>query len=268
MTTQLGTPGRAVDHFGDVARSMVDAGVEALQAALGSAVSASPPRVDTQLDTRALAGAAVARSMLTGAGVSGGLVTVAPGGGLAVDAENAVDPAALIDVLAGGAATALSRVSGVSLQPAPGEALPAEPGVAGLGEHVVMFTLDLGAGAAAVTWIIESSLAALIAGNRAESAPAGVSPAALPELGHGVPSGRQRDLHLLADVPMNVTVELGRAVMQVRDLLSLESGSIVELDRTAGAAVDVLVNGTLVAKGEVVVVDDKLGVRVTEIVER
>ena len=67
---------------------------------------------------------------------------------------------------------------------------------------------------------------------------------------------------------MNVTVELGRAVMQVRDLLSLRQGSIIELDRAAGAAVDVLVNGTLVARGEVVVIDDELGVRVTELVER
>ena len=73
---------------------------------------------------------------------------------------------------------------------------------------------------------------------------------------------------LLSDVQMNVTVELVRAVMAVRDLLSLQPGSIVELDRAAGAAVDVLVNGTLVARGEVVVIDDELGVRVTELIER
>ena len=102
----------------------------------------------------------------------------------------------------------------------------------------------------------------------AAASPSSVAPADLPELGASALPGAQQDLHLLADVQMNVTVELGRAVMQVRDLLSLREGSIIELDRAAGAAVDVLVNGTLVARGEVVVIDDELGVRVTELVER
>ena len=56
--------------------------------------------------------------------------------------------------------------------------------------------------------------------------------------------------------------------MKVRDLLGLQEGAVVDLDRTAGAAVDVVVNGTLVARGDVVVVDDELGVRITEVIER
>jgi flagellar motor switch protein FliN/FliY len=75
-------------------------------------------------------------------------------------------------------------------------------------------------------------------------------------------------LELLADVEMGVTAELGRTRMTVRNLLALAPGSVVELDRVAGSAVDLLVNGTLIARGEVVVIDDEFGVRVTEIVGR
>ena len=77
-----------------------------------------------------------------------------------------------------------------------------------------------------------------------------------------------RDIAVLGDVRLDVTVELGRISMKVRDLLALQEGAVVDLDRTAGAAVDVVVNGTLVARGDVVVVDDELGVRITEVIER
>lgn len=92
-----------------------------------------------------------------------------------------------------------------------------------------------------------------------------VSPVAYPDLGPGVTAARGGDLDLLADVELQVAVELGRVRLRVRDLLQLAEGSVVELDRSAGAPVDVLVNGSLVARGEVVVVDDELGVRVTEL---
>lgn len=67
---------------------------------------------------------------------------------------------------------------------------------------------------------------------------------------------------------MAVTVELGHTRMMVRDLLGLRVGSIIELDRQVGSNVDILVNGTLLAKGEVVVVDDEMGVRITDIARR
>lgn len=76
------------------------------------------------------------------------------------------------------------------------------------------------------------------------------------------------DLDLLADVDLAVTVELGRVRLSVRDLLRLTDGSVVELDRVVGAPVDVLVNGRLVARGDVVVIDDELGVRITELLRR
>lgn len=75
-----------------------------------------------------------------------------------------------------------------------------------------------------------------------------------------------RPLDLLHDVELAVTAELGRTRMSVRDLLSLAPGSVVELDRAAGAPIDVLVNGTLIARGEVVVIDEEFGIRITEII--
>lgn len=97
---------------------------------------------------------------------------------------------------------------------------------------------------------------------------AGVAPAAFGDLGPGSAPGIPADLELIADITMSVTAELGRVKLPVRDLLSLREGSLLELDRLAGGPVDVLVNGSLVARGDVVVVDDELGVRITEIVKR
>jgi flagellar motor switch protein FliN len=86
-------------------------------------------------------------------------------------------------------------------------------------------------------------------------------------LGDGVEGvGSPRPLHLLNDVEMDVVAELGRQQMKVRDLVSLRIGSVIELDRTAGSPVDVMVNGSLLAHGEVVVIDDEFGIRVSEIV--
>jgi flagellar motor switch protein FliN/FliY len=73
-------------------------------------------------------------------------------------------------------------------------------------------------------------------------------------------------LEFVADVPLRVTVEIGSARLLVRDVLRLEQGSIVELDRMAGEPADVLVNGRLVARGELTVVDDRLAVTLTEVV--
>jgi len=76
-----------------------------------------------------------------------------------------------------------------------------------------------------------------------------------------------RGLELLHGVDMEVTVELGRTRMTVRDLLALAPGAVLELDRAAGSPADLLVNGRLIARGEVVVVDEDFGLRVTEIVD-
>lgn len=74
------------------------------------------------------------------------------------------------------------------------------------------------------------------------------------------------NLDVLHDVEMGVTVELGRTRMPLRDILGVVPGSVIELDRPASAPVDVLVNGTLIARGEVVVIDEEFGIRITEVV--
>jgi flagellar motor switch protein FliN/FliY len=75
-----------------------------------------------------------------------------------------------------------------------------------------------------------------------------------------------RRLDMLLDVPLEVNVELGRTRMTIQDLLQLGPGSVIELDKVAGEALDILVNGRLVARGEAVVVNDKFGIRITDIV--
>ncbi|WP_175476812.1 flagellar motor switch phosphatase FliY [Virgibacillus subterraneus] len=78
----------------------------------------------------------------------------------------------------------------------------------------------------------------------------------------------QRNLDMLLDIPLKVTVELGRTKRTIKDILELSAGSIIELDKLAGEPVDILVNEKLIAKGEVVVIDENFGVRVTDISSR
>jgi len=86
--------------------------------------------------------------------------------------------------------------------------------------------------------------------------------------GAGYPQGDETNLNLLLDIPLKVTVELGRTQKQIKDILELSQGSIIELDKLAGEPVDILVNNKLIAKGEVVVIDENFGVRVTDIVSQ
>lgn len=77
-----------------------------------------------------------------------------------------------------------------------------------------------------------------------------------------------KNLELLLSVPLKITAELGTCKMLVEDILKLGTGSVIELDRLAGGPVDLLVNDKLVARGEVIAIDEKFGVRVTELIER
>ena len=84
--------------------------------------------------------------------------------------------------------------------------------------------------------------------------------------GGGASAVAYNDIDLVMDVPVQVTVELGKAKMQIRNLLALTQGSVVELDIIAGEPLEVVVNGCLVAQGEVVIVNDRYGIRLTDIV--
>lgn len=84
----------------------------------------------------------------------------------------------------------------------------------------------------------------------------------------GAEFGSTEDVKLdaILDIPVHISMEIGRTQISIRNLLKLNQGSVVELDRLAGEPMDVLVNGTLIARGEVVVVNDKFGLRLTDII--
>jgi len=77
----------------------------------------------------------------------------------------------------------------------------------------------------------------------------------------------EMDLDVLQNIPVTLSVEVGRTGMQIRDLLKLSEGSVIELDRVAGESIDILVNNTVIARGEVVVVNERYGVRLTQVLD-
>ncbi|RJX67485.1 flagellar motor switch protein FliN [Vibrio sinensis] len=78
----------------------------------------------------------------------------------------------------------------------------------------------------------------------------------------------RRKLDTILDIPVTISMEVGRSQISIRNLLQLNQGSVVELERLAGESLDVLVNGTLIAHGEVVVVNDKFGIRLTDVISQ
>ena len=82
-----------------------------------------------------------------------------------------------------------------------------------------------------------------------------------------VAANQKENINLIMDVPLEVTVELGRTTKSIQDILEFAPGTIIELDKIAGEPIDVLVNGKYVARGEVVVIEENFGVRVTEIIK-
>lgn len=92
------------------------------------------------------------------------------------------------------------------------------------------------------------------------------APDLFPQLGAGAAPTHRDDIDLVLDIPVQLTVELGRTRIPIKHILQLAQGSVIELDALAGEPMDVLVNGFLIAQGEVVVVNDKFGIRLTDIV--
>ncbi|WP_026375593.1 flagellar motor switch protein FliN [Aestuariibacter salexigens] len=97
-----------------------------------------------------------------------------------------------------------------------------------------------------------------------------VQKAELDELSEDQPITQEekRKLDTILDIPVTISMEVGRSQISIRNLLQLNQGSVVELDRVAGEPLDVLVNGTLIAHGEVVVVNDKFGIRLTDVISQ
>ncbi|UZJ46203.1 flagellar motor switch protein FliN [Marinimicrobium sp. C6131] len=89
---------------------------------------------------------------------------------------------------------------------------------------------------------------------------------ALDELTEDEQPNTNPDLDVILDIPVSISMEVGRTSITIRNLLQLNQGSVIELDRLAGEPLDVLVNGTLIAHGEVVVVNEKFGIRMTDVI--
>jgi flagellar motor switch protein FliN/FliY len=103
---------------------------------------------------------------------------------------------------------------------------------------------------------------------RPQGPPVDVKPVEFAQLGGADFAGSQGNLDLIVDIPVRITVELGRTRKTIGEVLALGPGSVVELNKMAGEPVDVLVNGKLIARGEVVVIDESFGIRVTEVVSK
>ncbi len=137
----------------------------------------------------------------------------------------------------------------------------------------VELTLSGGGQTFPLVWMVDQETAAMILGmdaiseDEASSSPfAQVSNDQIgPGAGRAMQAYEDTGLELLLDIPLEISVELGRVRMMVKEVVELGTGSIVEIDKAAGEPVDVMVNGRLVAKGEVVVIEDNFGVRITEI---
>ncbi|MFJ5444751.1 flagellar motor switch protein FliN [Methylobacillus methanolivorans] len=119
---------------------------------------------------------------------------------------------------------------------------------------------DWGAAMAEQSQAEESDVSALL-GGKTEQAPVFTEFSAKSKLHE-----TQNDIDFILDIPVQLTVELGRTKIAIKNLLQLAQGSVVELDGLAGEPMDVLVNGCLIAQGEVVVVNDKFGIRLTDII--
>ncbi len=218
------------------------------------------PSVHPLVAGEPLAGnSAVASSFAGGAVCSvsgGGRIAILVGADL-VDALSSspvagLDLAAAIQPALDAAATSLGHRAEVGRQLSPIEI------VSELGEPFTVVTLA-GAEEVIAALLVPTSLLA-DASETASSASPVITPSAISD----VP---RRGIELLHGVDMEVTVELGRTRMTVRDLLALAPGAVLELDRAAGSPADLLVNGRLIARGEVVVIDEDFGLRVTEIVD-
>ncbi len=188
------------------------------------------------------------------------------------------------------AALAASPLGGLDLAAAVQPALDAAAAVLGRAAQAAtpveldLVVADLG-GTFTVVPLIGSSIAAALLVPDALLVPGTTAAAAAPVASGAAPTGAyttpvaagpaaappsslaHRGIEMLHGVAMEVTVELGRTRMAVRDLLALAPGAVLELDRAAGSPADLLVNGRLIARGEVVVVDEDFGLRVTEIID-
>lgn len=254
----------------DLLSAMVESAVNAVQAEVGTAVHVGKAVTVPVADALGAGGSLISRSQLSAGPDTGSLLTIVPAAGL-VSADGAVDAATLTNVLVAAAVDAIAAGAGIALQVAPPELVPSSSGVDQQGAETVAFDLVVGTRSITVLWVVEATLGALLGASipvdGASSEGPTVAPAALPDLGRAGLVDSQRSIHLLSDVVTRVSVQIARGTVRVRDLVAMSAGSVFELDREAGDAVDILVNGSMVARGDIVVVGQQLGVRIAAVCE-
>lgn len=253
----------------DLLSAMARAAAKTVVVAVGAEVTTGVP-IPVPIDA-AYGGAVMAlRSDLTVGGLGGGLVVVVPASGL-VAGGIAIDPTRLATAITEGAVTGIATSGGPAVKASPLQPLVAPPGAEATAATAYEFDLAAGPASIKVRWVVEATLGSLLGGAIPVDASTGqgpsVAPATLPELDRAAAPGNERDITVLADVAARVSVEIAKGTLKVKDLIGLTSGHVVELDREAGDPVDVLVNGSLVARGDIIVVGNQLGVRLSEIVE-
>jgi flagellar motor switch protein FliN/FliY len=247
---------------------MVEATVPAVAAVAGIPVQAGPPVTVSPAQAIATSGSMMNRSQFTSGAGSGSLLTIVPAGGL-ITASGAVDAVTLAGALAAGAADGIVAGGGPLFQVSPPSLVASSAGLDVSGAEAVVFDLLAGGRKVPVILIVEATLGSLVGGSLPVEEPAvrepRVAAAQLPSLDRAGVVPADRSIETLSDVVTRFSVEIARGTVHVRDLVSMRPGSVFELDREAGDAVDVLVNGTMVARGDIVVVGKQLGVRITKI---
>ena len=113
---------------------------------------------------------------------------------------------------------------------------------------------------------LEDPMAPSMPGSSGAAAASAVASATIPSLSPSPVGGPEASLDMILDIPVTLSMEIGKTRIPIGDLLQFNPGSVIELDHMVGEPMDVLVNGTLIAHGEVVVVNDKFGIRLTDVV--
>ena len=241
----------------DLLSAMVQSAAQAVEAAAGAPIHVGQAVTVSVADALGANGTVISRSEMAAGTNSGSLLTIVPAAGL-VSAEAAIDASNLTTALVAGAIAGIGAAGGPLLQASPPQLVATSAGVNPQGAEAVAFDLVVGSRSITVLWVVEATLGALLGGSipvdgSAAEGPS-VAPATLPDLGRTGTVNSERDIRVLSKVKTRVTVSMG-------------AGSVFELDREAGDAVDILVNGSMVARGDIVVVGRQLGVRISEVCE-
>lgn len=250
--------------------AMVEAGAGAVAQVTGAQVNIGQIVAVPAAD--ALGGAAmmVNKSQLTAGSQTGSLVTVVPASGIAT-AGAALDAIKLTDALVSGALAGIAGAGGPMFQALAPQLVTSPAEVSLHGAEAFAFDLVVGTRSVTVLWVVEATLGSLLGGSSPVEEPVeegpSVAPASLPDLGRAGTVPANNDISRLSDVTTRVSVEIARGTARVEDLVSMGSGSVFELDREAGDEVDILVNGATVARGDIVVVGNQLGVRISTVCE-